>query len=129
MKHFSERELACKHCGQAGSIDELRQALDDLRELAGVPIVVDDAFRCEAHNVAVGGVPHSEHPKGEAADIRIEGKTLQEMYDLAQRIPAFANGGIGVYDGNFIHVDVRARKARWARVKGVYLGADALVRP
>lgn len=127
MRHFSDAELTCKHCGAEGCTDELKQALDDLRELAGVPIVVDDAFRCEEHNAAVGGVPHSEHPRGEAADIKIHGKTLQEMYDLARQIPAFANGGIGVYDGNFIHVDVRGQKARWSRVNGAYLGVNVLV--
>jgi hypothetical protein len=50
------------------------------------------------------------------------------MYELALEIPQFAAGGIGVYDGNFLHVDVRDRRARWARVSGRYAGVGELVR-
>jgi hypothetical protein len=33
-----------------------------------------------------------------------------------------------VYDGGFLHVDVREHRARWARVSGRYVGIAALVR-
>ena len=100
-----------------------------LRALGAEPILVDDGYRCPEHNAAVGGVNDSQHTEGKAADIRIEGLTLQQMYDRAKSIPAFLNGGIGVYDGGFIHVDIRNGKARWSRVRGVYLGIDQLVIP
>lgn len=127
-KHFSEKELSCPHCGQCKVTQRLVDALDALRELAGVAIVVHDAYRCAQHNLAVGGVPKSEHPNGEAADIVIEGKTLNEMYALAEQIAEFNEGGIGVYDGKpFIHVDVRLKRARWARVDGKYVGIERLL--
>ena len=56
------------------------------------------------------------------------GLSLQRMYELALEIPQFARGGISVYDGNFLHVDVRDRQARWARVSGKYVGIAQLVR-
>jgi len=62
-----------------------------------------------------GGVQHSEHLLGMAADVAIPGASLQRMYELALEGPQFAEGGIGVYDTNFLHVDVRERRARWAR--------------
>jgi uncharacterized protein YcbK (DUF882 family) len=129
-RYFSERELGCPcGCGQNGVTEQLVTALDDLRELAGEPIHINDAFRCKHHNEEVGGVPNSEHPNGQAADIRIQGKTPIEMYELAQQIPAFNEGGIGLYDhGNFIHVDVREKRARWARVNGKYCGIDVLLK-
>jgi hypothetical protein len=43
------------------------------------------------------------------------------------QVPAFFNGGIGVYDGGFLHVDVRVHEARWARVRGQYVGIQHLV--
>ena len=125
--HFDQKELACPHCGVCKVVPGLVAALEQLRTNAGVPIDVHDAYRCEEHNKAVGGVPHSEHPKGEAADIVIEGKSLKEMYELACGVPAFAGGGIGLYDSSFIHVDVRSTPARWARVAGKYVGIDALL--
>jgi hypothetical protein len=49
------------------------------------------------------------------------------MYELATRVRQFADGGIGVYDGDFLHVDVRGHRARWARVGGAYVGIEQLV--
>ena len=43
--------------------------LDPLRERYGKPIKVNSGFRCLVHNKTVGGVPNSQHMKGEAADI------------------------------------------------------------
>lgn len=115
--YYSERELACRHCGQSGCVDELKQALDDYRKLVSLPVVVNDAYRCKPHNSAVSLVSKSQHPAGTAADIRVPGMNLQELYDAAKHIPAFDYGGIGVYDGGFIHVDVRqSGRARWAFV-------------
>ena len=33
-----------------------------------------------------------------------------------------------MYDGDFLHVDVRGHRARWARVRGAYVGIEQLVR-
>jgi uncharacterized protein YcbK (DUF882 family) len=126
-QHFSTKELACPHCGELQLDPKLVPALEALRSLAGAPIDVHDAYRCAVHNKEVGGVPNSEHMTGKAADVVIEGKSLQEMYNLAVQVPDFLNGGIGVYDGQFIHVDVRDGKARWSRIAGHYGALDALV--
>jgi hypothetical protein len=80
------------------------------------------------HNLEVGGAPHSEHLLGMTADIAIPGASLQRMYELAVEVPQFAEGGIGVYDINFLHVDVRERRAFWARVHGSYVDVRRLVR-
>jgi len=126
-KHFQESEFACKcGCGFANPKPELVAALDLLRDLADCPIKIDDACRCTAHNAEVGGVPHSQHPLGEAADIVFlcdPRLTNQQMYDLAKQVPAFQFGGIGLYaSGTFIHVDTRQGKARWFRdAHGAYV--------
>jgi hypothetical protein len=125
--HFSKVELACHCCGQLKIESGLIDALELLRTLAGREIIVHDGYRCPAHNQQVGGVTDSEHTRGVAADIAIAGLSLQQMYDLALQIPAFLKGGIGVYDGGFLHLDVRAHQARWARVHGRYVGIQSLV--
>ena len=125
--HFSKVELACHHCGQLKVEKRLLEALEELRRLAGKPIVVHDGYRCPLHNQEVGGVTDSEHTRGVAADVDIPGLTLQQMYELALQVPAFVEGGIGVYDGGFLHVDVRAHASRWARVRGQYVGIGNLV--
>ena len=126
--HFSREELQCRCCGQLKISSRLLAGLEALRALAGVPIVVHAGYRCARHNAEVGGVPLSEHTLGLAADIHLPGMSLQQMYELASSVPQFAEGGIGVYDGDFLHVDVRGHRSRWARVGGRYVGVDVLVR-
>lgn len=47
-----------------------QRVLEPLRHRFG-RIVITSGYRCERLNRAVGGVPHSQHLLGEAADIRI----------------------------------------------------------
>lgn len=135
-EHFTVEEMRCRcGCGECLVRPELMQALEELRSKGPEPIIVNDGYRCKRHNAEVGGVPLSEHPRGIAADLEIKGLTLQQMYDRAKLVPNFLKGGIGVYDGGFIHVDIRgtfeysgSAIARWARVRGKYVGISALVK-
>jgi len=47
--------------------------LEPLRTAMGEPIKISSGFRCQALNKAVGGVWNSQHVKGQAADICIDG--------------------------------------------------------
>ena len=47
--------------------------LEPLRVAMGRPIRISSGYRCEKLNTAVGGVRNSQHLKGQAADISIEG--------------------------------------------------------
>lgn len=126
-EHFSKAELACHCCGTLKIEPALIDALELFRSLAERPVIVHDAYRCPLHNGKVGGVNDSEHTRGMAADVSVRGLSLQQMFELALRVPAFLNGGIGVYDGTFLHLDVRPHPARWARVHGQYVAIERLV--
>lgn len=114
--HFDDNELRCHGTGCCGGVNACTQALVDalesFRTVVGLPVIVDDAYRCPIHNKAVGGVPDSEHERGIAADIRVAGLTGVELYKIALRVSVFADGGIGVAD-DYVHVDTRVVKARW----------------
>ena len=90
MKYFRINELArcfnengarCRECRLKQPANKLpdgveenlqalvEQVLDPARERYGKPIRVTSGFRCLVHNKTVGGVPNSQHVKGEAADI------------------------------------------------------------
>lgn len=75
LKYFKPHEFACK-CGKCGKgfeqMDEnLLRMLDDLREKAGIPLVLSSAYRCPEHNGSLKeAVPNSSHTKGMAVDIR-----------------------------------------------------------
>lgn len=49
------------------------KVLEPLRKAMGTPIKIGSGYRCPALNKAVGGVPNSQHVKGEAADLCIDG--------------------------------------------------------
>lgn len=117
--NFSDSEFMCP-CGCKMMFVEKRliNALQALRDLVNKPIKILSGFRCVKSNLEVGGAKTSEHMRGKAADIAIEGMTVTQMYEAALQIEDFFNGGIGVYPHNkFIHVDVRNGKARWGRIK------------
>lgn len=60
----------------AGQVENLRRLctrlLQPLRELYDEPFAINSGFRSTELNKAVGGVPTSQHTKGQAADIRVE---------------------------------------------------------
>ena len=88
MKHFKEREFACKCCGQlppsmrANIVALVDNVLDPAREEFGGPVTVNSGYRCPKHNLAVGGVVNSQHMKGEAADVCCaDNKRLAEIIE------------------------------------------------
>lgn len=105
--------------------EKLVAALEELRHYTHCPIYINSGFRCDQHNANVGGANESQHTKGNAADITIVGVSILEMYGYACAIPNFNNGGIGLYpDQDFIHVDVRRGRARWGKIRGVYVSIE-----
>ena len=100
----------------------LCETLQALRDEVSRPISIISGYRSPTWNARVGGVDHSQHPQGRAADIRIGGMAPAEVQAkllgllLAGKLPHL--GGLGIYK-TFVHVDVRVRKpdgsiARWS---------------
>lgn len=115
-KNFTEKELACRGSNCCGNTyfaaPVLVKALQELRDLIGKAIHVNSCCRCNKHNKKVGGHIDSWHTRGLAVDIRVDGYSSQELAALADQIPEFGNGTIGVYK-NFIHVAVTNRNKRF----------------
>jgi len=77
-REFEKSEVAdAKHICNVITSFEVRDSilaltenvLQPLRDAWGKPLKVNSGYRCKALNAAVGGVPTSQHVKGEAADI------------------------------------------------------------
>ena len=83
-----------------------------MRTILGKPISITSALRCAPHNASVGGSRASQHMRGTAADIKVTNHTGQALAAIAERVPQFKEGGIGVYEWG-IHLDVRGGRARW----------------
>lgn len=111
LKYFSERELACRHCGVIKLHPGWGKIMDDVREAWGRPMTVSSVCRCPVHNKAVGGAKNSyhltEHPDRlgtMAADV-----IMQSGPDKAKFVQLVLDMGlcVGVND-EFIHIDGRA---------------------
>ena len=115
MKHFTEKEFACKcGCGFCKPHPQLIAGLEKLREKLSAytgrdtPIIINSGCRCKKHNESnkVNGKPNSLHLKGTAADIKVNGVTPSKVAQIANTIDCFKRSGIIWYDGGWTHVDV-----------------------
>ncbi len=120
-KNFSAGEFRCSCCGRVRVDEKLIQGLQKLRDRIQRPIRITSGFRCKEKNDSLPGASkNSLHLTGQAADIACDMPLLM-LYFEAIAVPEFRDGGAGLYvDGNFIHVDVRGKRARWGRVDGKY---------
>lgn len=89
-------------------------------------IIITSGFRVPELNLAVGGVKTSQHPKGEAADIRVddgEGRRLltpQELFDfiVAEGLPFWQL--INEYD-EWVHLSLKPLPAMFQRQQKLWV--------
>ena len=116
---FKVRELRCRDGSDTVMVDEtLTVVLQCIREHFGKPVTITSGYRTAAHNAAVGGSKSSQHLLGRAADIRVQGVSVEDVAAYAESLmPDW--GGVGRYPvkagraTGWVHVDTRAEKARW----------------
>lgn len=120
-RNFSLDEFACKDGTPVpgvyfDNVLELALNLQVIRGALRKPININSSYRTEKHNKSVGGKEKtSQHLFAKAADIRSDGKTPQEIYNLIERLileGKVKEGGLGLYK-TFVHYDIRGTKARW----------------
>jgi hypothetical protein len=94
------------------NIEDMALKLQALQDQLGKPIAIVSWYRVPQLNRAVGGASRSSHFTGGGVDIRVEGMTSQELYDLLNETWP---DGMGIYEGNpdVLHLDNRGYRARW----------------
>ena len=89
LAEFTESATATKHkidnTPSKAVIENLKalcaNCLQPLRNKLGKAIKVSSGYRSDALNKKVKGSKTSQHPKGEAADINVDGMTDRQLYD------------------------------------------------
>lgn len=111
-KNFTVKEFACSDGTDTVFVSlALVNLLQKIRDHFGKAVIINSAYRTEAHNKAIGGATYSQHKYGLAADIHISGVTPKEIAAYVETLLP-SSGGIGIYK-SFTHVDVRRVKSRW----------------
>lgn len=111
-KNFTVKEFACSDGTDTVFISlALVNLLQKIRNHFGKAVIINSAYRTEAHNKSIGGATYSQHKYGLAADIHINGVTPKEIAAYVETLMP-SSGGIGIYK-SFVHVDVRRVKSRW----------------
>lgn len=123
-KNFSYDELIASATAKRLGLDntpspeekeKLRKLAEDIlqpiRDRWRSPIVVNSAYRSEAVNKAVGGVPTSQHRLGEAADIKVGGKDrnkklFKAIYNMISKGEIKVGQLIDEYNYQWIHVSL-----------------------
>jgi uncharacterized protein YcbK (DUF882 family) len=112
--HFKVREFACGDGSDAVLVaPRLVMVLETIRTHFGTAVRINSGYRTPQYNAKVGGVAHSQHCYGTAADITVRGQAPATVAAFARQImPDW--GGVGVYARKgFTHIDVREKRSDW----------------
>jgi len=83
--------------------------LDEARERAGIPFVINSAYRTPEHNAKIGGKPNSSHLRGLAVDISVTNS--RQRFIILNALLDVGFTRIGIAD-TFIHVDLDNEKSK-----------------
>jgi len=135
-RNLSRHEFKCSCCDMSEPHPVLCISIQSIVDLSGASSVwITGGGRCAGHNRALikthqaaADSKHLQDPElgnyALAADCVFRDVPLMEIVTLAQRLPEFKEGGIGLYlddrPGKIdrIHLDVRRSKARWGFIDG-----------
>lgn len=107
---FSPQELACRGTGELLVDEASMEKLQALRTRLGKPLIVNSAYRSEAHNRKVKGAKNSQHRLAKAFDIRMDNHNPHHFERIAREC-GFT--GFGHYPkSGFMHIDTGPAR-RW----------------
>ena len=112
--NFTVGEFACRDGSDVVFVSpKLVMVLQCIRSYFNAQVKITSGYRTPQYNKLVGGATNSQHCYGMAADIIVEGISVQDVASFARKImPDW--GGVGLYIAQgFTHIDVREMRADW----------------
>ena len=117
--HFRVQEFRCKDGSDPVFVDTaLVELLEQLRAHFGKAVTITSGYRTPAHNAKAGGTRFSQHLYGRAADIRVQGASVEEVAACAER-RLRRRGEIPGKGGQSRRLGARGHPGRKSPVEGV----------
>lgn len=66
-------------------LELIKYCLQPIRDKLGKPMIITSGYRCKSLNKKVGGVPTSQHCKGQAVDFHVKDMTIQQVVDFIKK--------------------------------------------
>lgn len=122
-KNFSKSEFECKDGSKMPedvfeNVKELAFNLQIIRDCIEKAINLTNAYRSLSHNRSIGSKDTSQHIKGNAADLQVDGIEPNYLYTIIEDLilkGKIKQGGLGLYN-TFVHYDIffdGVNKRRW----------------
>ena len=92
-------------------LDLIFYLLQPLRDRLGRPIIITSGYRCSQLNKAIGGVANSQHTKGQAADIKVNGMRPDDLINFIVKSGLEYDQLIQEYD-SWVHISFVKGKNR-----------------
>ena len=105
--------------------------LQPIRDFYGKPVKVTSGYRSKTLNIAVGGSQTSQHSHGEAADIQVEGISVDKLFEDLKSGKAVPLDNIGqvikekVGGAEWIHISIMT--PRYSEIQKAKYGSDEAV--
>lgn len=114
-RHFRESEF--RRCNPPCSLQDMRQdfmdTLDRVREKAGIPLVLNSAYRSKAWELSKGRTGDGAHTLRVAVDIRANNNA--NKYKIIKAALECGVTRIGVY-ASWVHIDIGDRYGKTPQV-------------
>ena len=116
-KHFKLEEFACSSSNLSLMNEQFLQALEEIRERLGEPMIITSGYRSDQHPITQSkidkGAKHGgAHHLGYAADGGCAGSKAMKILALAIENPTITGVGVkqsGPGNSRFIHLDAVPR--------------------
>lgn len=112
-RYFSEKELACSHCGTALMDENFLALLDSLRGSYG-PLTITSGYRCPEHPIEKRkSTGPGAHSTGKAVDISVSRQNAYKLLSCVFTRPLplhkFIGGGVPDYTPQFTGIGINQK--------------------
>lgn len=132
--HFTLEELACTNNTvlkntnideakkQMGKMYQLAGFAERIREIVGLPIIINSGYRCVQLNNVLKGSLTSQHLLAEAIDIKVKGKTSAQLFQIIATSDLKYDQLIleKVGKSQWVHVSIGSKKEKLKYANGKY---------